>query len=227
MRTWDYIDSDRLPGEDRVIYLCQRGSEYAIHVEGRELMGSAQHGSEDALADLACDRLADLSNARILVGGLGMGFTLAAALRRCSTAARVTVAELVPSVVRWNQELVGQAAGHPLSDPRTDVHVGDVADLIDGVERRWSAILLDVDNGPQALTRPTNAWMYTRHGLVAAHRALIDGGVLAIWSVLDDPPLTRRLRRAGFEVECIDYVDERRATRDENGTHSMWFARRT
>ena len=116
MRPWDIIDHEPLPYEEGTIFLIARGGEYAIHVNGRELMGNREHGSEDALADLACDRLGELEDAKILVGGLGMGFTLAAALRRIGPNGQVTVAELMPAVVRWNREWIGRAAGHPLRE---------------------------------------------------------------------------------------------------------------
>ena len=149
MKPWDFVDREPVPDDDGMLYLVVRGNEYAIHVDGRELMTTRLHGSEDALSDLACDRLAALDDARILIGGLGMGFTLAAALRRVGEAGRVTVAELLPAVVRWNREYVGRAAGHPLRDPRVEVYVGDVGDLVERPPARWSAILLDVDNGPK------------------------------------------------------------------------------
>ncbi len=162
MRPWEFIDHDEVPDNDGTLYLMNRGSEYAIHVNGRELMSNRKHGSEDALADLACDRLDQLDNARILVGGLGMGFTLAAVLRRIGPTGNATVSELMPAVVRWNHEFVGAAARHPLRDPRVVVHLGDVGDLVEKSPQPWSAILLDVDNGPTSLTRPTNGCQIKR-----------------------------------------------------------------
>ncbi|MFH1468081.1 MAG: hypothetical protein ABIO70_27085 [Pseudomonadota bacterium] len=227
MRPWDYIDHECVPDDDGTIYLMNRGSEYAIHVNGYELMGSKEHGSEAALADLACDRLARLDDARILVGGLGVGFTLAAVLRRLGPAGRATVAELMPAVVRWNREIFGHIAKHPLRDPRVTVHVGDVGDLLETPSGPpWSAILLDVDNGPRALTRPTNGWLYTREGLAAARAALIPGGLLGIWSAAADGVLTRRLRVAGFETEALRYNEPNRPTPDDSGTQHLWMARR-
>ena len=226
MRPWEVIDHQVVPDDDGVIYLMARGSEYAIHVNGRELMGNKMHGSEDALADLACDRLASLEDARILIGGLGMGFTLAAALRRIGPAGNATVAELMPAVVEWNREYVGKAAKYPLKDSRVVVHIGDVGDLVEKPPALWSAILLDVDNGPKSLTRPNNGWLYTREGLQAARDALIPGGVLAIWSADSDPGFTRRLRKARFEVEVLRHCEDGRPTYDESGEHVLWMARR-
>ena len=226
MRPWDLIDYEDVPDDDGTLFLVSRGSEYVIHVNGRELMSNRLHGSEDALADFACDRLAELDDARILVGGLGMGFTLAAALRRVGPNARVTVAELLPAVVRWNREYCGRASRHPLSDPRTEVYVGDVGDLVETPPARWSAILLDVDNGPGALTRPNNGWLYTRHGLQSARDALVPGGILGIWSARPDSALNSRLRKVGFEVEVLPFHEPGRPTHDDRGIDTLWMARR-
>ncbi len=183
--------------------LMRRGEEWVICVDGRELMSDQMHSSEDALADLATARIGDRPEARILVGGLGMGFTLAAALKGVGPEAQVIVAELVPAVVRWNRTLTGKMAGFPLSDPRAGVHAGDVADAIRGPAASWDAILLDVDNGPNGLTRETNNWLYSWQGLDQAWTALRPGGILAVWSAFDDRAFTRRVERAGFEVECV------------------------
>ncbi len=227
MRPWEVVDHEAVPDDDGTLYLIQRGSEFVIHVNGYELMSNRLHGSEDALADFACDRLPELDAAKILVGGLGMGFTLAAVLRRIGAAGEAWVAELMPAVIRWNREVVGKAARYPLRDPRSRVHLGDVGGLVREPPASWSAILLDVDNGPRALTRPTNGWLYTKEGLRTAQQALIPGGVLGIWSALHDPPLTRRLRNVGFEVEVIDHNEPGRPTHDDSGTHVLWMARRT
>ncbi len=227
MREWECIDHEAVPDDNGTLYLMARGGEYAIHVNGRELMGSGLHGSEDALAHLACDRLQNLDAARILVGGLGMGFTLAAVLRRLGPDGHATVAELMPAVVRWNREWLGRAAKHPLRDPRVQVYLGDVGDLVEQPPAPWDAILLDVDNGPRSLTRPTNGWLYTPQGLVAARKALAPGGVLGIWSAWSDGSLTRRLRGSGFEVEVLRHSEPRRPTADESGTHVLWMARRS
>ncbi len=226
MRAWEYVDEEAAPEGDSTFYLISRGSEYVIHVDGRELMSNRGHGSEDALADLACDRLAHLDDARILVGGLGMGFTLAAALRRVGPAGRVTVAELIPAVVRWNRDVVGAASGRPLRDARAEVYVGDVCDLVQTAPEPWSAILLDVDNGPDALSRSYNGWLYTRQGLAAARESLIPGGVLGIWSATPNGAFTKRLARAGFQTEMLPFTEDGRPTPDESGTHVLWMARR-
>lgn len=191
-----------IPGTKTELRLYQSGDLFSIKIPGRgDLMNSRMHGSEKALADLACARLAGKqANARVLVGGLGMGFTLAAALERLGPAAEVVVAELVPEVVAWNRDLVGAPAGHPLDDPRARVHVGDVADLLRGEPRGFDAILLDVDNGPEALVRRENDWLYGPAGLRVTRDALRPGGVLAVWSATPDAAFSRRLRQAGFDV---------------------------
>jgi spermidine synthase len=226
MRPWDIIDREEVPGEEETVYLMCRGSEYVIQVDGRELMSNKLHGSEDALADLACDRLEHLEDARILVGGLGMGFTLSAALRRVGPKGQVTVAELIPAVVRWNQGLLSKVAKHPLRDSRSVVYAGDVGDLVEKAEKPWSAILLDVDNGPEALTRPYNGWLYSRQGIQAAYNALIPGGVLGVWSAAADSNLSRRLRKGRFEVEVLFHTEPGRPTQDGSGTHTLWMAKR-
>jgi spermidine synthase len=223
---WEYIDHECVPDDDGTLYLMNRGAEYAIHVNGYELMGSGLHGSEDALADLACDRVARLDDARVLVGGLGMGFTLAAVLRRLGPAGQATVSELMPAVVRWHAGPMGSAASFPLQDPRVVVHMGDVGELVERPPAPWSAILLDVDNGPRALTRPHNGWLYTDNGLRSARAALIPGGILGIWSADPDDSLTHRLQRAGFEVEVLRHVEPGRATDDDSCAHVLWMARR-
>ncbi len=203
--------------------LLRRRHELVIRVDDRELMCNQVHGSEDALADLACDRLADLSEARILIGGLGMGFTLASALRRVGAEAKVVVAELVPGIVRWNQGELGEASGQPLKDPRASVHDGDVADVIRSAAAAWDAILLDVDNGPVGLTRASNAWLYTPEGLDASFRALRSGGVLGVWSAAPDKGFTRRVDRAGFDVVPVE-VRSRGARGGK--VHVIWLGTR-
>ncbi len=203
MQRWELLDSGPVPDSPSTMTLFRRGDELAIRVDDRQLMSSFVHGSEDALADLAADIVGNRPRARFLIGGLGMGFTLAAALKRVGPAAEVVVAELVPAVVRWHQGPLAHVAGHPLDDPRAAVFEGDVADAIRGGAGAWDAILLDVDNGPRGLTRASNDWLYGWHGLTAAFQALRPGGVLAIWSAASDPQFTRRVQRAGFDVQEI------------------------
>ncbi len=223
MKAWELIDSCDVPDDDGVMYLHRRGGEYVIHVDGAELMTNQDHGSEDALADLACDLLADLGHARVLVGGLGMGFTMAAALRRVGRQGVVTVAELMPAVVRWNRDYVGEAARHPLRDRRSRVHVGSVSELL-GPQAQWDAILLDVDNGPRDLSRAQNSSLYDYEGLLAAGEALAPGGVLGIWSATPDDTLTDRLEQLGFQVAVHEHFQPGRPHSDYNSHHVLWMA---
>lgn len=220
---WELIDRCPVPGSSGTMELLRRGNELVIRVDDRELMCNRVHGSEDALADLACDRIGARPEARILIGGLGMGFTLAAALRRVGPEARVVVAELVPGVVRWNRGELGEASGHPLEDPRASVHDGDVADVIRSSTAAWDAILLDVDNGPVGLTRSTNGWLYTAEGLDAAFAALRPGGILGVWSAAPDKGFTRRVDRAGFDVVPVE-VRSRGARGGK--VHVIWLGTR-
>lgn len=197
----------------------QAGGMYSIKMPGRgELMNTRAHGSEKALADLACERIAGLERPRVLVGGLGMGFTLAAALEALGPKAEVVVAELVPEVVDWNRDITGEAAGHPLADPRTSVYVGDVAALLRDEPAGFDAVLMDVDNGPEALARRENDWLYTVTGLETTRRALRPGGVLTVWSAAADRLFTARLHNAGFKVEEVPVRTHRR----KGARHHIW-----
>jgi spermidine synthase len=227
LKQWKLIDSTPVPDTDGFMRLMQRDDELVIRVDGRELMSNRMHGSEDALADLACDHLEKRSGkqpaARMLIGGMGIGFTLAAALRRLGPEAQVVVAELVPAVIEWNRGILGEAAGYPIKDPRTSVHQGDVADLIRKPPHLWDAILLDVDNGPAGLTRSSNDWLYNWHGLNAAFSALQSGGVLGVWSAAPDNAFARRVERAGFKVKPIQV----RSRGDKGGRrHTIWICSR-
>ena len=226
MSRWKRIDQALVPGTQSTmeLYRWDEGDEYAIHVDGRQLMSNQVHGSEDALAELACELLPRRDGARVLVGGLGMGFTLAAVLRELSDTSEVTVAEVVPAIVEWNRGPAGVASGHPLDDPRVTVHMGDVADAFKGRRRTWDAVLLDVDNGPTGLTRATNNWLYSWEGLTAAYGALRPGGVLGVWSAAGDRAFTNRLQRAGFSV---DPVPVRSRGRQGGRQHTVWIAVRT
>jgi spermidine synthase len=212
-----------VPGNGGELRLYRRGDEFSIKIVGRgELMNSRVHGSEDALAEHACARLVDGITPRLLIGGLGMGFTLAAALRQVGDQAQVVVAELVPAVVAWNRGPLGEAAGHPLEDPRASVREGDVARIIMAEQEEYDAILLDVDNGPEALTRKENDWLYGMSGLNAAYAALRPQGVLAVWSAGVDPDFVQRLQKVGFEVDEVRV----RAHGSKGARHIIWFARR-
>jgi spermidine synthase len=221
MNTWQLLGSAPVPGSDKTIGLFRREGEFSIRVDGRELMNSRVHGSEEALAEQSCPGLP--TGARILIGGVGMGYTLAAALQHLGPAARVEVAELVPAVVMWNRGVLGYLTGQPLRDERVVVREVDVAELLQTERGIYDAILLDVDNGPAGLTRPENDWLYTRDGLSAAFSALKWGGILAVWSARPDARFTRRLVEVGFKVNEI-YLQARGARGGER--HMIWHARK-
>lgn len=221
-RRLQLIDTAAIPGGGE-LRLFQEGEHYSIKVAGSgDLMSTRMHGSEDQLAELGCRHIAGRGNVRVLVGGLGLGFTLAAALRQVGADAEVVVAELVPGVVRWNRELLGGFAGHPLADPRVQVRETDVAKLLRGGRAQYDAILLDVDNGPGGLVQAGNEWIYAASGLGHIHAALRAGGVVAVWSAGPDRRFTGRLRAGGFQVEEIGV----RAHGNKGARHLIWLARR-
>jgi spermidine synthase len=223
MIPWEYLESAAVPGGEGELSLYRRGAEYSIRVAGRELMNSRLHGSEEALAELAYARLGGRPAPRLLIGGLGMGYTLAAALRRLGEDGRVVVAELVPAVVAWNRGPLADLAGRPLEDARVAVHEGDVAQVLRAEAEAFDAVLLDVDNGPEGLVRKDNDWLYARPGLTAAFTALRPRGLLAVWSANPSRVFADRLRRAGFEVEEV----RARARENRGGRrHTIWLARR-
>ena len=187
---WQTIDR-ALTGDGSELTLSLLGERYAMRVDGQELMNSASHGSEEKLAVFGCAGLAKKRRARVLIGGLGMGFTARAALGALAPDAEVVVVECVAAVVRWNREILGHLAGAPLADPRLSVVDGDVVDAIAKAARRYDAILLDVDNGPSALSSFKNRRLYSEEGLRKARRALRPGGVLAVWSTFQDASIHR------------------------------------
>lgn len=200
MLPWELLAEATAPDGDR-LRLLRRGAEFSIRLQGgNELMNSRLGGSEEALATLAFARLADRAAPRVLIGGLGMGFTLRAALAVAPQGAQLTVAEIVPELADWAGRHMAQVFGDCLSDPSVALRIGDVAAMIRAGAGAWDAILLDVDNGPGGLTRPGNDPLYHEAGLRAAHRALTPGGVLAVWSAADDPAFTARLARCGFRA---------------------------
>jgi len=221
VRPWQLLDTAAVPGNGGELQLYQRGDEFSIKLAGRgELMSSRVHGSEEVLAEQSCTRLG-MDHPRLLIGGLGMGFTLAAALAHCGAQAVITVIELVPAVVAWNRGPLGVCAGYPLQDARVRVQQGDVAQWITRGEY-YDAILLDVDNGPEGLTHKKNNWLYGMDGLNAVYTALRPGGALAVWSAGPAPEFTQRLHKVGFEVEEVTV----RAHGKKGARHTLWFARR-
>ncbi|MGB5165399.1 MAG: hypothetical protein WBN61_09095 [Woeseiaceae bacterium] len=212
-----------IPDTKTELQLFQSGELFSIKIPGRgDLMNSRVHGSEKALADLACEKLGNKKNPRLLIGGLGMGFTLAAALKAVGPGAEVVVSELVPEVVEWNRTLIGAPAGNPLSDKRSKVIVGDVADIIRQEPAGFDAILMDVDNGPEGLVRRENDWLYSAAGLRATRAALRSNGVLTVWSSSPDRAFSKRLRQAGFDVS-ERVVRPHRAGKGPR--HHIWIGR--
>jgi spermidine synthase len=199
--------------------LIRRGDEYLILAGGAILMSSRMHGSEEALATFACQRVRTLERPSVLIGGLGMGFTLRATLDLLSPDATVVVAELVPAVVEWSHGPLGPLAGHPLEDKRVRVERGDVALILSSRLGPFDAVLLDVDNGPAAFTASSNAGLYDDRGVAAAHAALTMNGVLAVWATREDRKFVQRLRDGGFSVE----VQRVRGRLKSGGPHHTIF----
>jgi spermidine synthase len=221
MIPWEELDTAAVPGGGEKLRLMRRGAEYSIMAGSTELMNSRMSGSEEALAELACARIAQRPAPAILIGGLGMGFTLRAALAALGPDAAVSVAELIPAVVAWARGPLAHITGASLGDPRVAVHEGDVGELIRSGRSAYDAILLDVDNGPHGLSRAENDSLYDPAGLSAARRALRPGGVLAVWSSAPDAAFTRRLGAAGFAVDAVPV----RARKSGRGArHMIWIA---
>ena len=222
MKPWILIETAQTPGHGAELCLYQRDQEFAIQADNLELMNSRNFASEQALATLACKKLTDPSEARVLIGGLGMGYTLKSALDELGETAEVLVMELVPDVVRWNQGLLAHLAGNPLDDKRVTVQVGDVAQMIKRSRGSFSAILLDVDNGPNALTSMDNHWLYSIAGLETAYAALKPNGILGIWSSDRDAGFAKRLSQVGFDVDEVPV----RELGKKGGHHIVWIAER-
>ncbi len=221
MIPWEEIDRAEVPGHEGEVTLLKRGTEFSIRTAGTELMNSRLHGSEDALAELTCSRVKRKSGRRLLIGGLGMGYTLAAALEQSEPDTLITVSELIPAVVRWNREQLGHLAGMPLDDPRVSVEEEDVVETIRKRKSAWDAILLDVDNGPYGLTRKANDRLYGRSGLKTSFSALRPEGILAVWSSGANDAFTRRLKQCGFQAQTVT-VRARKS--GKGGRHNIWIA---
>ncbi|MDK2766119.1 MAG: spermidine synthase [Sphingomonas sp.] len=218
----ELIGVAEVPGGEP-LRLVRHGRDFIIMLERNELMSSRMSGSEEALAEMTLDRLNDPANARLLIGGYGMGFTLRAALKRLGPKGWACVVELVPGIIEWARGPMAELADGCLDDPRTQLVMGDVGAEIARSRGSWEAILLDVDNGPDGLTRDANNGLYTMRGLERARAALAPGGVLAVWSAGPDPAFTRRMRDAGFAVE---EVQVRARSNGKGPRHVIWFGRK-
>lgn len=221
MRHWTQLGEAAIPDTNQVLFLYKGKDDFFIRISGGlELMSTRKHGSEDALGRLPCKRLKHPEAAQVLIGGLGMGFTLAAVLEVVGPKAEVTVAELIPEVVDWNRGPLGAHSGYPLDDPRTRVYLGDVAKLLRQSHGCFDVIALDVDNGPEGLTKKANDWLYSTSGIAVAQHALSPGGILAYWSADPDPAFHDRLRCCGFMVEEITVY----AHGNKGARHTIWLA---
>jgi spermidine synthase len=221
MIPWLQIDTVRVPGAEVELRLMRRGAEFSMMLGPNELMNSRLSGSEEALATLACRRIEAVKRPHLLIGGLGMGFTLRAALAVLGAEARIMVAELVPAVIAWARGPMADVFGASLDDPRASIRQADVVDVIRSHPSAFDAILLDVDNGPEGLIRKANDALYNLRGLKIILRALRPGGVLAVWSSGPNPSFTKRLGAAGFEV---NEVGVRATTKRSGAHHVIWFA---
>ena len=224
MIPWEKIDTAQIPGSEGELRLMRRGKEFSIMLGTNELMNSRLSGSEAALATLAAKQIEKVEKPAVLIGGLGMGFTLRAALAVLGSKARIVVSELVPAVVVWARGPMAQVFGESLDDPRVSIRETDVAEIIRSHRSAFDAILLDVDNGPEGLTRKGNDALYGSTGLKAARTALRPGGVLAVWSSGPNPAFAKRLGGAGFDVNEVNV----RATGKGGGArHVIWIARKS
>ena len=223
MLPMDHLGTAHVPGGVE-IRLYKRGGEFLILLPTDELMSTRMRASEERLATLTLERLKNHPAPRVLIGGYGMGFTLRAALAAAGPRVRFTVAELLPEIVEWARGPMAELTAGCLDDPRVDLRIGDVGELIAWDGLGWDAILLDVDNGPDGVVREANDRLYSASGLAAAKRALRPAGILAVWSAKPDPGFTRRLRGAGFAVEELTV---KARPNGKGPRHHIWFARRT
>lgn len=219
MIPWVHLDTANVPGGG-ALRLMQRGAEFSIMAGATPLMNSRMSGSEIALADLACERLRSLRNCSVLIGGYGMGFTLRAALAGLGRDARITVAELVPEVIAWARGPMAELTAGCLDDPRVSIREEDVGGLIASARARFDAILLDVDNGPDGLSRGGNDRLYDLGGLHAARKALRPKGLLCVWSAAPNAQFSRRMSHAGFKVEEVTV----RANKGRGARSIVWIA---
>jgi len=220
MKVRELLATAKVPGGDE-LRLFRRDRDFMIVLDRNELMNSRMSGSEEQLATLTCERLKNRSTPRLLIGGYGMGFTLRAALAVLPATASVVVAELVQDIIAWARGPMAELTAGCLDDPRVKVVEDDVAAVIAAARGTYDAILLDVDNGPDGLTRAANDGLYSPLGLEAAKAALVREGILAIWSAASDPAFTRRLGAAGF---AVDTMQVRARSNGKGAQHVIWLA---
>ena len=221
------LGTAQIPNNGGELRLTQRENDFSISLKGAGgvLMTSRVHGSELALAlaELGCAHIKGKQNTKVLVGGMGMGFTLSGALKITSNTSQVIVAELVPEVIQWNKGPLGECAGRPLDDKRVKVHIGDVAELLTNKQATYDAVLLDIDNGPESFTQADNNKLYTIESLQAIRQTLHPGGVLAIWSAWHDPKFNLQLKKAGYKVEAQTV----RAHKGKGSRHTVYLAEKS
>lgn len=224
MKPWIELGTAEIPNDGGELKLARREQEFSIRLSGirGELMNSRAYNSEQQLAVLGCAHVKGVERATVVVGGMGMGFTLAAALETVSASATVVVADLIPEVVEWNRGPLGECAGRPLDDARTKVHIGDVGELLVERSEIYDAVLLDVDNGPEGLTHSDNNWLYSIDGIGEIYNSLRPSGILAVWSASPDSLFTVRLKKAGFKVE-LRTVRERPG---KGSRHTIFLAKK-
>lgn len=224
MIPWTHLGLAKIPNNGGELELTQRDKEFSIHLKGvrGELMNSRMHSSEDALAELGCAHVKHTPNAKVLVGGMGMGFTLTAALKATTASSTVVVAELVPDVIEWNKGPLGECAGRPLDNDRVVVKLGDVAELFKAQQPEYDAILLDVDNGPEGFTHGDNNNIYSLSSLAAIRQTLKPKGMLAVWSAYHDPKFTTQLKKAKYKVETKTV----RAHNGKGSKHTIYLAQK-
>jgi spermidine synthase len=218
MKRWNLVDQDTTP-DGKAITLHEHDGRYTIRVDGHDLMSTRQHHSEERIAELACAPLATRKKARVLIGGLGFGYTLRAALRTVGPDAKVVVAELLPAVVKWNKDPALGLAADTLADPRVELLISDVGRIIDRSMGGFDAIVLDVDNSPDALTADGNDRLYRENGLVRALAALRPHGCAAYWSAVQDPAFAKLMSRAGFRVD----IQKARAHETSGPFHTLFL----
>lgn len=223
MIPWELLSTTKSPDKKSELTLLKRDTEYSIRINGLELMNSRMYGSEEVLAELPCKAIAGRKDICVLIGGLGMGYTLSAALKNLNAESKVIVSEFFPSVVQWNREILGKLAGFPIDDSRVSVLVEDVVKVIKDANSKFDAILLDVDNGPDGLTREDNNRLYSIAGLNKIKNALKPGGVVSIWSASEDNRFTKKLKKPFSRVT----EKKVRARANKKGPlHTIWLAKR-
>jgi len=221
MIPWKKLDSTSTPDGKNEVVLLQRDQEFSIRVDGQELMNSRMNGSEKVLAKLACKPISNRQGARVVIGGLGMGFTLASALVHLQSHATVIQVELLPAMVQWHDQFLGHLCDHAVKDGRVEVVTQDIVHYLNNEKQTFDAIILDVDNGPEGLTQAGNNNLYDGAGLGMLKRRLTPGGILAVWSAKDSAPFTQRLKSVGFDVR-VHTVSAR--PNNKGGRHTIWIA---